>query len=421
MQGARQVGKTYLLERFGESEFPNYHLFDFTASPPLHRIFEPDLNPKRIVQDLSIYANREISLEKDLIVFDEIQECPAALTSLKYFQKDHPNAFICASGSLLGIGLADTPFPVGKVHRVHLYPMTFFEFLLALGQDRLHTALTSARHSGTVSPLVHEKTWRFLKYYFVTGGLPEVVAAFVQHGDQLNSACTDVRQLQRKLIQDYLDDIAKHSGKTKSVNISAVFNSIPLQLAREAKGVKKFKFKNVLPTDSKYATLKDPIEWLSKAGLVHKVPICKRCRLPLKAYADENKFNLYLFDIGILGAMMELSFQSILTYDYGSYKGYFAENFVLQELIAQSSQTLYSWCENTSSVEFLIDLQGEPIPIEVKAMKSSKAKSLNVFRQKYSPKKAVLFSGNPLRLGDSVQDHYPLYLASLFPIDQSFP
>ncbi|MFC1761644.1 ATP-binding protein [Planctomycetota bacterium] len=418
LQGARQVGKTYLLEEFGRREFNNYHLFDFTEAPALQRIFEQDLNPERIIQDLSIYADRDLSLAEDLIIFDEIQDSPTALTSLKYFQKEYPEAFICASGSLLGIGLAESPFPVGKVDRLHLYPMTFFEFLLAIGQERLHQALMGAKESGSVSPMVHEKTWRYLKYYFVTGGLPEVVATFVQHQEQLNTAFKAVRDLQGKLHKDYLDDIAKHSGKTKAVHITTVFNNVPMQLARETTGTKKFIFKNVLPSDSKYATLRDPIEWLIKAGLIHKVPICKRCRLPLKAYTDENKFNLYLFDIGMLGAMIDLSYQSILNYDYGSYKGYFAENFVLQELVAQWNKTFFSWNENTASIEFLMALEGEPVPMEVKANKSSKAKSLSVFCQKYQPQKTVLFSGQPLKISASGQDNCPLYLASLFPIEK---
>ncbi|MFC1766070.1 ATP-binding protein [Planctomycetota bacterium] len=417
LQGARQVGKTYLLEQFGQREFRDTHLFDFTASPQLHRMFEQDLDPERIVQDLSIYADREISLTEDLLIFDEIQECPAALTSLKYFYKTYPQAFVCASGSLLGIGFGETSFPVGKVDRVYLYPMTFFEFLLAIHQERLYEVLTQAAQTGRISDLVHEKTWRFLKYYFVTGGLPEVVATFARNLDQLNTAFKKSRQLQHRLIQDYLDDIAKHSGKSKAVSIAAVWKNIPLQLARETKGIRKFVFKNVLPNNSKFATLQDPIEWLNHAGLVHRTPICKRCALPLEAYTDSNKFNLYLFDIGILGAMIDLAYQSILDYDYGSYKGYFAENYVLQELTARWSKTFYSWNENTSSIEFLMDLDGEAIPMEVKAAKSTKAKSLNVFRQKYHPKRTVLFSGKPLQIGQGVQDDYPLYLATLYPID----
>jgi len=336
------------------------------------------------------------------------------LTALKYFAQQKPRAYIAASGSLLGVELSSEPFPVGKINRYRLYPMDFDEFLSAMGQERLIKHLSSVSAGQPVTEPVHQKIWQYFKYFMITGGLPEVVKVFRTKRESLAMAFNEVRKLQKELLQDYKDDMAKHSGKIKSVKISAVFNNVPVQLARENRGNKKFVFKDVLPNASRYASLEGPIEWLIKAGLIIKVPICNNAGLPLQAYTDEKRFKLYLFDVGILGCMVDLSPKTVHAYDYCSYKGYFAENIVLTELMKKWDGGIYSWNRNSSEIEFLMEYEGRVVPIEVKAGISSKAKSLKVFNERYAPRDAVLLSGRPMlpKKGNLLQ--IPLYMASKF-------
>lgn len=223
-----------------------------------------------------------------------------------------------------------------------------------------------------------------------------------------------MRKLQKALLRDYIVDVAKHSGKIKSVKIEAVFKNIPIQLVREAGGIKKFVFKGVLPNTSRYSMLEALIEWLIKAGLVIKMPICTRSLFPLQACSEEKRFKLYMFDVGILGCILDLLPKIIFSYDYGSFKGYFAENIVLTELTSHLDKIIYSWSRNSSEIEFLIEHNEEIVPVEVKAGINTKAKSLRIYIEKYSPKNALLFSGRPIISKDKIKTQLPLYLASKF-------
>lgn len=413
LKGARQVGKTFLLKSFGELEFKNHFHFDFIKEPSLNEVFEDSLKPSEIIQQLNIRYELNIDLSKDLIIFDEIQACPKAVTALKYFCEDCPQAYVVGSGSFLGISLTQNPYPVGKVQTEMLYPMNFFEFLEGLAQDDLKQFLIKGFQKKRIPPAIHAKVFEYLKYYFITGGLPEVVQTFKkQYQQNLNLAFESVRTLQDELIRNYRNDMAKHSGKVNAVKIQSVFDHVPLQLARENKNAPKFVFKGVLPNNSNYRNLEDPITWLVKAGLIYKVLICKKATPPLKAYSDENKFKLYLFDVGLLGAMTDLKSKDIYSYDYGSYKGFFAENFFLQEFYSYFQKDIYSWNEGTSEIEFLTDLQEGITPIEVKAGINTKAKSLKVFIQKYQPHKSYLFSLERLERHDQGLNYVPLYLVS---------
>lgn len=416
LQGARQVGKTYILEKFGTDFFPRYHHFDFVEDPQLKSVFEENLVPERVLQDLSVYRDVDIIPKKDLIIFDEIQECPKALSSLKYFAEKLPQTFIASSGSLLGTSLGEELFPVGKVSRLKLHPMNFLEFLAGIGQDRLEAAMKNASTDQPLSKIIHDKLWRFFKFYLITGGLPEVVNAFSLHQENLNRAFKEVRQLQKELVSGYLDDISKHSGKIKAVKIEAVFKDIPRQIARETRGVKKFVFKDVLPMGSRYAALEGPIEWLLKAGLVHKTKICSRAQLPLDAYADGKRFKLYLFDVGILGAMLDLPPKVIYNYDYGTYKGYVVENFVLTEFVSKWNKPANCWQSNTSEIEFLLEIDGHIVPVEVKAGVNTKAKSLRVYIEKFSPKMTLLLTALPMKASGAGRERLPLYMAHQFPL-----
>lgn len=415
LQGARQVGKTYILEQFGREHFPRFHRFDFAEEPSLAGIFEMDLKPDRIIRDLTLYRDADIDAEHELIIFDEIQRCPKALSALKYFAERMPSAFICGSGSLLGIGLSDELFPVGKVEHLRLYPMTFREFLSGAGQDRLEQAWLSMSLSHPVSEPVHHKLWEYYKYYLITGGLPGVIVEFTKRFDRLVEAFQRVRSLQKGLIEDYTNDISKHSGNIKAMRIEAVFRNIPVQLARETRGTHKFVFRGVLPENSRYSTLEGPIAWLQKAGLVHRVAISSRPELPLDGSADERRFKLYLFDVGILGAMLDLPPQTIFSYDYGRYKGYFAENAVLNELVARWQTPPHCWQSNTSEIEFLLRVDGEVVPIEVKAGINRKAKSMNVFNERFHPRRSLLLTAEAMKRLTPGRIHLPLYLAARYP------
>ena len=415
LQGARQVGKTYTLENFGREHYVNYIILDFARNSELNSLFEPNLDPIRILQDIALYFDIDISTENTLIIFDEIQLCPNALTSLKYFYEDLPKKHICASGSLLGIGLSEANFPVGKVQREFMHPMSFYEFMEGIGETRLAQALKTVEQNSLISDLIHQKATGLLNEYLIVGGLPEVVGIYADNRDNLNIAYQRVRKLQNDLVLSYLDDIAKHSGKLKAIRIAALFKNIPDQLAKENKNSRKFIFKGVLPNNSNYENLEGPIEWLSQAGLIHRIPICNNARLPLSAYTKANYFVLYLFDVGILGAMLDLAPVVLRNFNFGQFKGFFAENFSLLEFMTTDIRTIYSWREKTAEIEFILSIGEEIIPIEVKSGLNTKAKSLEVFKEKYNPKTSLLLSGLPKECKKNKNLRLPLYLASVFP------
>lgn len=412
IQGARQVGKTWILKEFGSKEFQHTILLDFAENKELRSLFAPNLDPKRILTDLSLYLNQDVTLENTLLVFDEIQQCPEALTSLKYFCEAYPAAWICATGSLLGLGLSEQDFPVGKVHREWLRPMGFQEFLDALGETPLRNALVEAAATSTgLSPLIHGKAFSLFKEYLITGGLPEVVRDYIQLRDTRVAAFQHVRRLQHELIESYLDDIAKHSGSIKALRIVSVFRNIPEQLAREASTSRKFIFKDVIPGRSTYDTLEGPIEWLIRAGLVHRVPICRSVQHPLAAHAEPSTFMLYLFDTGLLGAMLHLDPAIIHQYDFGHFKGFLAENAVLNELVCAGHGPVYTWRGTEAEIEFLLPYEDRITPIEVKAGINTKAKSMLTYRNRYLPEKAILLSGLGVNRIDRGLLHAPIYLA----------
>ena len=411
VQGARQVGKTWLLKAFGAALFEKYVLLDFAEDPTLNGLFKADLKPARILTDLSIYLGEDVSLDGTLLIFDEIQLCPEALTSLKYFYEAFPTAHICASGSLLGLGLSEQNFPVGKVQREWLRPMSFFEFLEALGETLLCRSLaTAAETHSDISPPVHAKAFGLFKEYIITGGMPEVVGLYLSQRETRAAAFKAVRSLQKELADSYLDDIAKHAGSLKAMRIAALFKNIPQQLARETSGIHKFLFKDVVPGRSTYDVLEGPMEWLIKAGLVHRVPICRKIKMPLSAYVENNAFMLYLFDTGILGAMLHLDPAVIHQYEFGQFKGFLAENVVLNQLLCSGRDPVYTWREASSEIEFLLPCGDQVIPIEVKAGRNTKAKSMKVFRQKYDPPIAVLLTALGANQLDNGLLHAPLYL-----------
>lgn len=418
LNGARQVGKTYLLTTFGKNKFANMHYINFEENLSIHQIFSEDLTPDKIIQQLEFHFDISINIDKDILIFDEIQACPRALTSLKYFYEKMPQLAICAAGSLLGIQLNGSSFPVGKVDILNIYPLNFYEFLLALDEQRSINVINELNTNSQIPTLIHEYLWKLLKIYFITGGLPEIVNSYIQNQDNHLQAFNIVRETQNVLINAYYADFAKHSGKVNSMHINRVWHSIPEQLAKSQDGsVSRYQFKGVVPGLSHYSRLAGAIDWLEATGLIIKVPVCNHGELPLSAYTKENIFKLYCFDVGILGALSKLPPAAILEYDYGTYKGYYAENFVAQEFLAKNAE-LYSWSENKAEIEFLRIHDTKIIPIEVKSGWITQAKSIKIFQKKYSSPYRVIMSAKNLII-DNVNKihHYPLYLCSMFPLE----
>ena len=412
LRGARQTGKTYILKAFGAGEFPAFHHFDFEkAGPDLRALFDRTLDPRQIIQNLALYQGHPIG-ENDLILFDEIQACPRALTSLKYFCEELPGQAICAAGSLLGVAVSESAWPVGKVTYLDLHPLCFEEFLANSGQEMLFSAYESSWNEKTSSPVLHAKLWEALTWYYVTGGMPEAVAAFFRHGERISEGFFAARNVQKELIRSFLQDFTKHSGAIHAAHIASVFEDIPRQLSGYTDtSVKRYRFKDVIPGKKGLAELDGPIGWLEKAGLIHKTLLCERPELPLQSFCKSNLFKLFLCDIGLLGAALDLAPALLLRQDYGIVKGFFAENFVAAEWIAAGSSGLYSWIHRTSEVEFLLEHEGSVIPVEVKSGLRTRAQSLNQYILRYAPPYAVKISGLPLALHGGPLLHIPLYYA----------
>ncbi len=417
IQGVRQCGKTYILQEFGKT-FRQCHYFNFEKQADLAELFKKNLEPKRILLELEYASKQAIDIQQDLVIFDEIQACSKALTSLKYFNEELPELALCSAGSLLGLSLNHASFPVGNVNLLNMYPLSFSEFLLALNELQLYELIQYC-HANTEIPLMaHQQLWEKMQWYWIVGGLPEVINVFNRNKENLFTAFQTARDKQHEILYTYHADIAKHSGKINALHIDRVWQATPTQLARTQDGAaNKFKFKDILPGAARYDRLAGAIDWLQAANLIIKVPIVNSAEIPLSAYTQESAFKLFMFDVGLLGAMSDLPIKSILDHDYGTYKGFFAENFVAQELLAAGYSHLFCWQSNRAEVEFLLTLEDGVIPIEVKSGWITRAKSLQQVIEKYHPPYAVIMSGHPLKINRSNKIHYyPLYLAGKFPL-----
>ena len=410
IRGARQVGKTFLLKEFAQNNFKKFHYLNFEEEKALTQIFTSSLNPKKILKAYFLATGIKVDLHKDLLILDEIQACPLAITALKYFEESFPSGFVIAAGSLLGLELSETSYPVGKVDLIDIYPLTFIEFLDAANRSELAQYIQSIPIDLSIPEPVHERIWESLLEYMVVGGLPESVKVFLSNKDRLEGL-EQSRSVQKQVITLYNADFAKHAGKENAMHISRVFEEVAMQLAQAVdSSVGKFRFKNVISKQGRYSECAGPIDWLSKASLIHKCQIVNAVKIPLKSFTKENVFKLYMFDVGVLGAMVSLSPHSILAQDYGSFKGFFAENFVAQELMAYANNSLFSWRGRTSEIEFLIERKGRIFPLEVKAGKNIRSKSLSVYRKQYFPEKSFIYSARQtVHLQDGNIQYLPLY------------
>ncbi|MFN8346944.1 MAG: ATP-binding protein [Spirosomataceae bacterium] len=389
LQGARQVGKTWLMKEFGQGEFESVAYLNFESSERLKTLFSVDFDIKRIVSIIEIEIGHKIQSATCLLIFDEIQEAEKGLTALKYFYEQAPEYYIIAAGSLLGVSLQkNTSFPVGKVDFLRMYPMSFFEFLDNIGQSLLLDQLQT-ENWGVVDTF-HDKLIEYLRLYYFIGGMPEAIANYLQFQD-LNQ----VRAIQEKILSGYENDFAKHAPIEIVPRIRLVWTHLISQLAKENK---KFIYGQI----KKGARAKEfemAITWLTEAGLVLKVNLVEKPALPLSTYADMDTFKLFCPDIGLLNAMAKNSPQilleknSILT----GFKGALTEQFVAQQL--KIKHDIYYWTapNATAEIDFLIQKDITIIPIEVKAEENLKSKSLKVFHDKFQSKQSVRFSMNHFR------------------------
>lgn len=403
LMGARQVGKTFVLKKFGQLEYKNAVYLNFENNPPLCQLFAASLTPEFILRAISIEMDVEIVAGETLIIFDEVQECPNALNSLKYFCEDAPDHHIVAAGSLLGVKLAHTKgFPVGKVQFLTLYPLSFLEFLDALQEIRLKNFIEELHDIAPLPPNLHEKLLGHFKEYLFVGGMPEAVAEYI-HSQDLSK----VREIQEAILNAYSLDFAKHAPKEHIMRINQVWQSIPNQLAKENK---KFIY-SALRQGARAKEFEVALQWLVEAGLIYKTSVVSTPKIPLSAYADVTIFKIYLVDVGLLGAMSHLSAKTIFHENelFQEFKGAIAENYVAQEL-AHSHYSLFYWTsEGKAELDFLVEQNEWIYPLEVKSGNSSKKKSLRVYEDIYHPTLLIRTSPMNLRKDDNIFN-CPFYL-----------
>lgn len=404
LRGVRQCGKTWILKHFGREHYLDIAYFNFEENPALVQRFEQDLDSARILLELGVLRGRKIDPKTTLVIFDEIQFCNAALTSLKYFQEQMPDYHIVCAGSLLGIALSKPlSFPVGKVDFLTLGPMSFYEYVLAHQEDLLVEHLDHLDAEDQVPQMFVDKMTSLYQTYLVTGGMPEVVSHWIESKD-----IAAVERIQDAILNSYELDFAKHAPTTDFPKISMIWKSIPDQLAKESG---KFVYGHVKP-GARAKDLEDALQWLVSAGMVHKVNKIDKPAIPLSAYSNPGYFKLYLSDVGLLRRMARLPASAIFDDStlYTEFKGAIVENYVLTELIHGCGETPYYWKSgNTAEVDFVIPLGDSIVPVEAKASSNVKSRSLSVYRAKYEPKIAVRVSMRNLKMDGGLLN-MPLYL-----------
>lgn len=377
IRGARQVGKTWLMKEFANKAYKSHAYINFDNNMQMKQLFLQDLNVDRLIMGLELYTGKKIVPSETLIIFDEVQEVPNALTSLKYFNEDAPSYHIVCAGSLLGIALhPGTSFPVGKVEFMDLYPLSFSEFMLAMGKEQYAELLESKDYEMITT--FKQEYINLLKQYFFVGGMPEVVAHYA-----VNKDFQGVREIQRRILDAYEQDFSKHAPNEIVSRIRMLWNSIPAQLAKENK---KFIY-GLIKEGARAKEYETALLWLTDCGLVHQVNRVNAPNIPLKAYEDLKAFKLFTLDVGLLSCMVGLHQSALLSGNdlFREFKGALTEQYVLQQLKTLDNLNVYYWTNdrNRAEIDFLIGSEGRVIPVEVKAEVNLQSKSLKTFRDKY--------------------------------------
>lgn len=408
IEGARQVGKTWLMKEFGKQAYDSTVYINFDSNSQMAALFAADLDVKRLIFGLELYSRQKIDPDHTLLIFDEVQEVPRALTSLKYFCENAPQYHIICAGSLLGIALhGGTSFPVGKVDFLKLYPLSFKEFLMATGKERYAELLNSGDFSLITS---FKQTYiDALKYYYFVGGMPEAVQCFAEDSD-----FAEVRVIQKRILAAYEQDFSKHAPNEIVPKIRMLWNSIPSQLAKENK---KFLY-GLVREGGRAKEYETAIMWLIDCGLVHKVSRVNAAGIPLKAYEDLKAFKLFIVDVGLLSCMVGLNSRTILDGNalFVEFKGALTEQYVCQQLKTVEDLGLYYYTNDRGSceVDFIVDTSSQIIPVEVKAEINLRAKSLKTYCEKYKPEIAVRTSMADFKKEDWLIN-LPLYAIDYLP------
>ena len=404
IHGARQVGKTWLMQEFGKKYYKNVAYIWFEDNVRMKNLFADDLDPKRLLIGLEAETHQKIIPGETLIIFDEIQACPKVLTSLKYWSEDAPEYDIVAAGSMLGIFLHEgVSFPVGKVDFMDLRPMSYCEFLGAMGEEQLCKLLED--RDWKLIKVFRDKFLSYLRLYFYIGGMPEVVQSFVNKKDLF-----EARAIQKKILKSYEGDFSKHIPGIEILKVSQMWNSIPAQLAKENK---KFIYKEVKKGASS-KTFEFALEWLVRCGLIHRIARISKPAMPLKSYENESgAFKLFLVDVGLMSAMAEVDSRAILEGDalFTEFKGALTEQFVCQELKTLDDVYIAYWTNEAPSlagIDFFLQIEGRIIPMEAKSTFNLRAKSLAIYRKKFQPTIEIRTSQADYKKTDNLFD-IPLY------------
>ena len=402
LKGARQIGKTYILKQFGEENYEGVAYFNFDHDEDLYNLFNNTKDPKRILEQLSFIYGKAILPEKTLIIFDEIQECPNALNSLKYFQEEANEYHIVCAGSLLGIRLSHTSFPVGKVEFLNMYPMTFSEFLIADNCENLVEYMKSIKEVENIPDIFFNQLEEKLKAYFIIGGMPEAVNVWVKEKDM-----ELVNTVQENILKAYESDFSKHTQNSEANKISLIWNSIPSQLAKENK---KFLYQTI-KEGARAREYENSLNWLNDANLIYKVYNVTKTDFPLKAYNDLNSFKIYMNDVGLLRRTSNLDSRIVVEGDklFEEFKGAFTENYVLNMLCIIFDVVPNYFTFDRHEIDFVIQYRNNIIPIEVKANKSKNNISLTRYNEKFNSDLSIRFSMNNLKKDGKIIN-IPLFL-----------
>jgi len=401
LKGARQVGKTWLMKEFGQKFYDNYVYFNFDEEDEIRSIFEVNKNPNRIIELLSMIAGEKIFPEKTLVIFDEIQECPEALNSLKYFKEKANEYHIIAAGSLLGTLLAQPKsYPVGMVNLLNIYPLTFDEFLQATDAS-LYEYYISIKKDQIIEEIFHNRLTEACNNYLIIGGMPECVSSWVKHKDPAK-----VTQIQHELIEVYENDFSKHNGKVNSGRILMVFRSIVSQLA---KANEKFMY-GAVREGGRARDFEEAIEWLVSAGMLNRVYNVSKTEHPLSAFDKQEQFKLFVFDTGLLKHMAGVDNSAILLKNDYQFKGPLSENYILQQLRGRFEVEPRYYSTKSGEIDFVLQYKTEIIPVEVKGGEDKSAPSFKKYITEYNPQYALRFSKRGYRK-DGAITNIPLYLA----------
>ena len=380
LTGVRQCGKTYIIEEFARENFKSYVRINFEESEKLSSIFDYDFDVRRIVAELERNCRTKIVPGETCVFFDEIQECPRAITSLKYFCENMRELHLICAGSLLGVAIKkqQLSFPVGKVNRLELHPMDFREFVIAKGRDDLIRVFENWPADREIPDLYSVPMKKLLKEFYVVGGMPEAVKTWVETGN-----IEDVEEVLSGILKDYADDFSKHAPGEEVIKMRWIWDSIPVQLARENR---KFMFSHVRE-GKRAAYLEDALQWLVDAGLVVKLHLVENPELPLSGFANKSYFKVYLCDVGLLRVKSKVDAGTVFdeTPSYIRFKGAFTENYVLNELVSYGKEPYFWHSGNTAEVDFIYENKGEIVPVEVKSAENTQAKSYKLFCRKYRP------------------------------------